>query len=210
MDAEARRAREQMKKLPFKEKLKNFWFYYKIHTFAAILIFLIFGTSVVQCINQVDYDLQVMYFGCRQIDPKRTAAMEEFIASKSVDVTGNDKVDTILSVFVGDIHAEQQTGETMAMLVKLQAEIVSNINPAFIMDEAFKNFLVYGYEGAYDKIIDLSLVPELREKLKLKDDEKLYWVSLAKGGNYKAPSSGKDSFDNAEIIEKWLEERIEE
>ncbi len=209
MDAEARRAREQMKKLPFKEKLKNFWFYYKIHTAVAILAILVFGTSVVQCINQVDYDLQVMYFGCQQIDPKRTAAIEEFLASKSIDVTGNERVDTMLSVFVGDIHAEVKSGETMAMLVKLQAEIVSNINPAFIMDEAYKNFVVYGYEGAYDKIIDLSLVPEMREKLNLKDGEKLYWVSLAKGENYKAPARGKDSFDNAEIIEKWLEENIQ-
>lgn len=209
MDAEGKRAREQMKQLPFKEKLKNFWFYYKIHMAVAILAVLVFGTAVVQCVRQVDYDLTVMYFGCNQVDPARVEALEKFLNSHSVDVTDNGKVETVMPVYVGDINAEVKTAETSALLVKLQAEIVSNINPAFIMDKAFKNFVTFGYEGAYDKIIDLSLVPQVREMLNLKEGEELYWVSVAKGGNYKAPASGKDAFDNAERIEKWLEDNME-
>lgn len=205
MDAEAKRAREEMKKLPFKKKLENFWFYYRIHVIVALVMVLVFGTSVVQCIRRVDYDLTVSYYGCEQVDTGVMLELEKFLDENCEDINGNGSVDTVLNTYVGDVTLEVQSPETMGILVKIQAEIVGGTCAAFIVDEEYKEFITQGYEGAIDKVYDLSAVPELGERIKTADGGKLYWLSVVESADSKAASDDPDQFDAADKLEKRLE-----
>ncbi len=201
MDAEGRRAREQMKKLPFKKKLENFWFYYRIHIFAVIFCLIIFGSAMVQCATQIKYDMAVSFYCINPVDTKKQNEIVKILEEQSIDINDNDSVDIRLNTYVGDITLEVPEPQTQAVYVKLQAEIVSNACAGYIMDEVYKDFVLEGYVSETDKVIDLSTIPEVKERLKLAEDEKLYWLSAVQKTEHK-------QFINGDRIEKYLEENI--
>ncbi|MBR5155447.1 MAG: hypothetical protein IKW62_03055 [Clostridia bacterium] len=204
MDAEAKRAREQMKKLPFKKKLENFWFYYRIHVFVAIFCVILLGGGMAKCAMQQEYDMSVSLYCTNPIDTKKINEIVKILEEHSIDINDNNSVDVNVITYVGDITLEVPEPQTQAIYVKLQAEIVSNACAGYIMDENYKNFVVEGYEGATDKVVDLSTIPEVKARLGLSEDEKLYWVSAVKtieGDNSK-------QFVNGERVEKYFEENV--
>ncbi len=200
MDTEAKRAREQMKKLPFKKKIENFWFYYRIHIFVAIVCIILFGGAVAQCAMQPQYDMSVSLYCINPVDPERQNAIVKMLEECSEDINNDGEVKINTPAYVGDITLEVPEAETQAIYVKLQAEIISNACAGYIMDEAYKNFVVEGYEGETDNIIDLSTIPEIKERLKLSEGEKLYWLSAVQKTEHK-------QFINRDRVVQYLYEK---
>lgn len=58
---------EKKEKRSFKSKIENFWYYYKWHTVAALVILLAVGVGLSQCIGREDIDIVVYYLSADPI-----------------------------------------------------------------------------------------------------------------------------------------------
>ena len=203
MDAEAKRIKQQNKELPFKKRMSNWWNYYKAHFFVALACLIIFGTGIVQCTMQTKYDMHVSIYCAEYVSDERVAEITEILNEQCKDITGDEKVNVSVSSYVADVSDGNMDQMVYATLPKLTAEIASNSSAAFIVDEVFKTYLVESYEYPEEDFIEISGVLEVRERLKLATDEKLYWLPMPRSNEVEAP----DQFDNAELVKKYLENK---
>ncbi len=203
MDAESKRIREQIKNLPFKERVSNYWNYYKVHFFVAVACIAIFGTSIVQCATQIKYDLTVSMYSSVYFSDERVAEMTELLKEQCDDVTGDEAVNVSISTNVADITSDRVDEMVQGIYMKLQAELAASTSAAFIMDENYKNFLVEAYEYPAEDVVEISSVPEVKDRLKLAEDEKLYWLPAFQHKESDKP----DQFDNAKLIKIYFENK---
>ncbi len=205
MDAETRRAREQMKKLPLKARLSNYWYYYRIHIFVGILCLFIFGTAIVQCATKIDYDMTVSMYSTKLISDESIAEITELLKAQCKDINEDEKVNIAIISSFGDITSDKMDEMSMAVLQKFQLELAANSSAGYIVDEPFKDLMVDGYDCPEDTVIEISKVPRIKEILKLGDGQKLYWISGFKNRDKEEISQ----FDNGELVEKYLRQEIE-
>ncbi len=203
MDAEAKRIKEQIKNLPFKERMSNYWNYYKVHFFVTIIGLVIFGTSVVQCATQIKYDMNVSMYSSTYIADERIAELTELLKEQCRDVTGDEAVNVSISTNVGDITSGKVDEMMQGIYMKLQAELAASTSAAFIMDENYKNFLVEAYEYPADDVVEISSIPQVRERLKIAEGEKLFWLPAFQHKDKDEP----DQFDNAKLIKEYFENK---
>lgn len=93
---------------PFMKKLENFWYHYKIHTIAAVILLITLTVLLIQTCNRVSYDAHILYAGGYEI--KHTASGGDLApyvkitsALKSVceDADGDGAVNvSLLNLFV--------------------------------------------------------------------------------------------------------------
>ncbi len=62
MDKDRQEAREQVKKLPFGEKIKHYAYYYKLHIALTLVVVLMLGLYVYQRATETEYGLSVSLF----------------------------------------------------------------------------------------------------------------------------------------------------
>ncbi len=184
MDLEAKRAREAMKKLPFKDKIANFWFYYKIHTIVAVLVLALISWSAVQCSRIVDYDIEIGYFGVYGLGQERVERFTEYISGYAQDVNQNGKVDVGIHQIMGNITTQYIDQDGQGALQKLDIEVSTNGCTAFILDEDFKNVFCMSYKDVVKEVVDLRECSKAKELLQITEDEPLYWVSLLEYGEF--------------------------
>lgn len=208
MDNDRRRAKEQMKALPFKEKLKNFWYYYKIHTIVLIFAVIVFGWSAVRCSSRIDYDLEVSFYSSRYVSDESLAAFDEFLKSKIEDANQNGSVDAKVYLYNADIEAEYLDQDAQTVITRLQAEFAAGECQAYIVDEAFKNYIlnVFGDMEVVEKITDITDEEIIKQTLKPADDVKLYWISIVEYDTHKDDKEIAAERKNAEIIESYFDE----
>jgi hypothetical protein len=204
LDAERRKAKEEMKKVPFRKKMENFWFYYKIHTIAAVCTIIVLGISLAQCINRIDYDLTVSMYTVAPVNPDSTDELSKIFAEHCLDINGNDSVDVSIVANSGDITQEAMDPVTQGVLTKMRTETMTYVQPAYIMDEAYKNIAWDSIEEAVVAIAEMNLVPEVCEQFNLKEGQKLYWIEFLDRDELKNKDSRLNVFDNAKRITNYL------
>ena len=96
MDKQALEAREQMKSLSGREKLINFWYYYKVHIFAAIFVIVIVAFTAVECARNIKYDLQISYYSTVAIDTDGVTKLAENLQEGVDDINLNGSTDVQL------------------------------------------------------------------------------------------------------------------
>ena len=89
--------------------------------------------------------------------------------------------------------------------MKLQAELSAGSSMGYIMDEKFYDLVYKNYGECFDKVITISDYPEVREKLGLKEDTKLYWMTKALYETEKDDEEKIAAHENAIRIEKYFE-----
>lgn len=184
MDLEAKRAKEAMKKLPLKDKIANFWFYYKIHTIVGILALALLSWSAVQCSKIVDYDIEIGYYGVYGLAKENVGEFAEYISKYARDVNKNGKVDVGIHQTAGNITTEYIDQAGQGALQKMDMDVSTNGCTAFILDEAFKNVFCMSYKDVVKEVIDLRNCSKAKEILKITEDDSLYWVSLSEYGEF--------------------------
>ncbi len=176
MDAEAKRIKDQIKNLPFKEKIANYWHYYKIHFFVIVLCIVVLGTAIVQCAMRVDPDMMVAMYSGRMYSDEGIAKLAELLETECVDIDGDGEIYVAINSSVADISNEKTDEMAMAVLQKFQVEVAANSSAAYILDEAYKNLMVDGYQYPKEDVIEISTIPEIRECLDIAEGQKLYWL----------------------------------
>ncbi|MBQ2932949.1 MAG: hypothetical protein IJE62_09000 [Clostridia bacterium] len=203
MDKDRAEAKKMAKELPFKEKVKHFWEYYKNHTLLVLFLAVMLIITAVQCAQQIDYDLEISLYTSKGLLQENVDFLEQTIKEQSYDINDNGVVDIGVFQYFADISTPDVYDEKVeAVLSKLQAELSSNRWPAYIVDEYYKEILLKAFPDGVKTSVEISQIPEIKEELKLGDDEKLYFVVLPE-------YEGKE--DGDELVKKYgLAEKLAE
>ena len=204
MDAEARRIKEEIKNLPFKEKMSNYWHYYKIHFFVAVACAIALGTSIVQCATRVDPDMAVAVYLGWTIGDDEITQFAELLKAECVDIDGDGEVYVKITPSVADIANESMDQMTMTIFERFQAELAANAYAGYVLDEEFKNLMVDAYKYPKENVIEISSISEIKECLKIADGEKLYWLS----GFAEREKDEVSQFNNSKRTEEFLRAKL--
>lgn len=209
MDAERRKAKDEMKNLPFRKKWENFWFYYKIHVAVILCTVIVLGVSIAQCMNRIDYDLEVCMCTVFPVSESKVEAFSRILTDNIVDINDNDSVDADVVQLSGDITQESLDPMTQGVMTKLRTEIAAYTYPVYIVDEAYKDMLLESIEPAVNEMVDLSLSPVAIECFGLKEGEKLYWIELLDRDDLTGGSDKLTKFDNAARVTDYFNKNLE-
>ena len=181
LDKQTAEARKMMKKLPLKEKLSNFWFYYKKHTIIGIIATIVISVSVADCVMRVEDDLSVSLFANYGVSQGDIDALKEIFKRYSYDIIENGSVDINIVSYTGDITQEIIDQTAQAAMMKMDLEIASNECPAYLVDEAYKKRMEGAYSDIIKDVIKINDIPKISEKLNL--TENIYFVTMTEYKN---------------------------
>lgn len=196
MDKQAKEAKGQMKQLSFKEKWSNFWYYYKVHVFAALAAIFLISFTVVECVNKIDYDLEISYYSSSPISDEATNKLTEVLKEKVDDINSNNQTD----VFIASCYADPESldEQTQATLIKLSAEIAAGETMLYLVDDVYYERLsLDAYDGAFEEFFEISNSDGIKNIFGLKDGEKLYMGIRA----YEKENNGKKAAKKAAVYQ---------
>ncbi len=210
MDAEAKRAKEQIKALPPKERIKHFWEYYRKTTFLIVIALVVVIAEVISLATHTKYDLQISAFTCQGLPAQSAEILTEEIKSQCYDINGNDSVDIQFIPYAADIEDPKYNPETDAIVQKLQVELVANNCPGYIVDKSYKKIIEEGFPALTKSSVEISKIPGFSEKLKLSEDIELYWLSVVEYESTKNNEKMIKKYELVEVIEEYFEKKLEE
>ncbi len=203
MDKQRAEAKKMAKELPFKEKVKHFWEYYKNHTLLALFLAVMLIITAVQCARQIDYDLEISLYTSKGLLQEKVDFLEQTIKEQSYDINDNGIVDIGVFQNFADISNPDVYDEKVeAVLSKFQAELSANSSPVYILDEDYKEMLLKGFPDGVKVLIDISQIPEIKDELKIGDDEKLYFAVLPE---YEGKENDEELLKKYDLAEKIAE-----
>lgn len=142
----------------FKSKIENFWYYYKWHTLAALVVLLAVGVGLSQCIGRVDVDIVVYYLSAKPVSYSEDKvnlkkALEPYVR----DYTGDGQVRIeVENYFIGEDYDPD--------LVKDNLKNFSNLYTAgavmliMVDDAGLKQMTEVGYFGDISDLTDEPLL----------------------------------------------------
>lgn len=205
MDKQAQEAKEMVKNLPFKDKVKHFWYYYKIHTIVAVFVLILIGVTVYQAVTQEKYDLEIDYYGQQYISEEQQKEIEDTLAQyiDDVDGDGQKKVHLIVNSALND--------EEYAMYAntKFTAELSAAAYSAYILDESKYKMIADDEDDSGDDSISAF---DMRDSEKCNDifklgDEPVYWCTIKPRDTKKAKKQQLDSYNNAVLLQNALQSK---
>ncbi len=204
MDKQGREAKELVKNLSLKDKIKHFWYYYKWHTIACVLVAVLIGYTGVQCAMQVDYDFDIAFYNTRTIEQEHIDKFAELIATEAVDINDNNSVDVFVSFFAADITGEIIDSMAQAAYQRISMEMEADDYQAYLLDEPFMKRFENIYGDVIQSKMEISDIPEVRESLGLRDGEKLYLVTKKLFDRSKEDTTKIAEHENAERVEQFF------
>ena len=130
----------------FKEKMKNFWFYYRWHTIGIILSVMALIILFVQCAKREKFDFEVVYFTYEACMDVQLNGVEDYIEKYTDDVNGDGEVN--VSVINCSFSETTDGNYKKAILSKVQAQIVGNKAAVmYVMDDKAHEYLNGVIEG---------------------------------------------------------------
>lgn len=117
-----------------KSKWKNFWFYYKWHTYASIFIMIVLAVSIRSCVTRINPDISVMFLSSVPLAEQDNKLMENELAKYVEDYTKNGKNEVSLNnIYFSQNAADAQMN--MAMRQKFIAELAAGDTVLYITDK---------------------------------------------------------------------------
>lgn len=206
MDRQAKEAREMTKQLKGKEKWKNFWFYYKFHIIALIFVVALVSYTLVECVQQVKYDLSISCYTATLIDDSNLDAFTDEIEKIIDDINENDEIDAGITVNMTDITTPSE--QTQAVFMKYSAELAGGESFGYILDETFYSMLTKDSKECIYDAIQIDNIPIIKETFGLSDDQKLYWVTKSVYEREKDKPKSIAAHKNAIKVQEYLSSLI--
>lgn len=133
----------------FREKIDNFFYYYKWHTIFGLLAVFLIVTTVIQINSRIDYDTTVTFLGSFAQDEASMKEFQDNMEAVFCDANGDGEVH-VLPYFLmisGDAMTAQQDA---AAVVRLQGMILARETTVMIMDEG--SMAALGQGGALEDL----------------------------------------------------------
>lgn len=208
MDKDKREAKEMVKNFTFKEKLQHFWYYYGKYTIIGIigLAFVIY--TLVDCVMQVNYDLNIAYYSCTWVNKEAVDALADSLEPMINDITGNERTDVLITVTEANITSEKPDEMTEAALTKIPVEMAVDEFQLYLLDEHYLEFFNRAFEGVVKRTVLISDIPEMRESLNIPEGEKLYLVMTCEFEQSKGNKIKAAERENAAIVEEYFKSKL--
>lgn len=168
MDMQTKRGKEQMKALPFKEKLRNFFFYYKWHVIICVFAVAVILFSLAECSKRVEDDLVISYFSESYIDESTVSKMHDFFSYEYCidDINADGERNLLISSY---------SGIDENVTTKYMAEIAAGESMAFLFDQTYYDLTMQNQPESVDFACDITKNVELKQLFGL-GDEPLYFA----------------------------------
>lgn len=208
MDKQRQEARETVKNLPLKEKIKHFWYYYKIHIICIAFAVILIVTTTVQCMRQTKYDMSIAYYSVRHVEQPQLDDLTDLLETVAEDTNENGSVDVFISFLSGDITAELLDQNAQMGYQKMQVEVATDEYQSYILDKAYLDMMERLYPDVVDNVLKICDVPEIKEAIGLPDGEELYLVTTKMFDRAKDDENKVNEHKNAVVIKGYFEEKI--
>ncbi len=123
--------------ITFKEKVINFWFHYKVHTFFAIFICIILVVGITQCSQKEKYDSRVVFYTDKIYADEQLVVLKDYLTPYFTDIDGSGTVNIQIINCSYGTDGSFDMNYTGSLATKLQAIIASEgdvqlfiVNPA--------------------------------------------------------------------------------
>ena len=192
MDKDRQKAKEKVKALSFKEKVKYFWGYYKYYVIAVLLIVLVVGTTVYQNITEPKPDLEVMVFADANMSEEMKAPIKEVVEKFAFEK--NEELFAEISLTEVPFHDTSRYEELQGSCAKLMAELSSGKRKVYILDQTVFEYVVKDVPPTeiWDENYSMALNESAKKALGLDEDETYYYLTQILYGEKE-----KDKEDNA-------------
>ena len=173
------RERQKVKDLPFNEKMRHYWGYYKKHVIIFVLCACIFGWSIVQCVMAPVYDMSIACYTGRYFDDECKIKFAEYLKDYVDEINGNETKDVFIGMYAADISKDVMSPEEQAVFTKLMSELAADEYQMYILDKSFMEYFEKGYSETIGNVIPLHEIPEMKELWGLREEESLYLMTKA-------------------------------
>ncbi len=208
MDKQQRDAAELVKKLPIKEKIKHFWYYYKVHTIVAALLSVVVIWTLADCAMQEKYDLSIAYYSTRHVPEENLAKLETEIEKVICDINKDDSYNALLNFVAADISAGKLDELVQSVYAKIGVEVAANEYKMYILDKAYMDLFSKNYAEVTESVVQLSSIPDVKELLGLVDGEELYLVTMPMYDQFKDNEEVVAEHNNAWLVQKYFEQML--
>ena len=120
-------------KKSFGEWLKNYWYYYRVHTIIGILVAALLAILVGQCARRVNPDYTVILYMRKEISEQMTNAMAAELQKYGVDRNGDGKV--VVEIANCSYDADSANDMALGNISKMQAQLALPDAPLMIVDK---------------------------------------------------------------------------
>ncbi len=182
MDKDRQTAKEQVKNLPFSEKVKHYLYYYKFHLVITAVVLILAGLYVYQRATATVSDLSISIYTKEYIPLETEENAEKVISNWLMEEnTQADKEEFLVQI--GVTSMPQATGENAERLsaayTKLDGQLATGENFAFIFDEETYNTLMSVVDYSSIKFDEFSgeIGENAKKALGLSTDTKYYYVT---------------------------------
>ncbi len=177
MDKDRQKAKENVKALPFKEKVKYFWGYYKYYVIAVLLIVLVVGTTVYQKVNEPKPDLEVMVFADAYMAEEMKAPIKETVEKFAFEKNKELFAEVILTEI--PFRDTSRYDEIQGSCAKLIGELSTETRKVYILDQSVFDYIVKDVSPTeiWDENYSLALGENAKKALGLDEDTTYYYLT---------------------------------
>lgn len=139
-------------KKTWSSKLKNFWYYYKVHTMVVLFAVVVFVPPIWDLITTPQPDYSVAVVSQREIDPAAMEALRGILEENCQDANGDGKFKLDIMYYQADLL--NPAGSEVAVS-RLSGDMAAYNSGIFLMDEpeAFQSVsFVLGYLDGTDPV----------------------------------------------------------
>ncbi|MBQ2890498.1 MAG: hypothetical protein IJE44_02490 [Clostridia bacterium] len=192
MDKDRQKAKERVKALPLKEKIKHYWGYYKFYVIGVLLVAIAVGTTVYQKITEPKPDLEVLVFADETMAEEMKAPIKETIEKFAFEKNEELFAEVILTEI--PFHDASRYEELQGSCAKLMAELSLGQRKIYILDQTVFDYVVKDVPATeiWDENYSFALGENAKKALGLKEDKTYYYLTQILYGE-----KDKDKEDNA-------------
>ncbi len=159
---EAEPRKEEAAPVTFKERMVNFWYYYKWHTLFTVFVIFILSFGLAQCATKETPDYTVITAFDKYVPNEITRAIETELERYAEDVNGDGEV----IVHIYDVSTSTDRDMQMAQSTKLMSEMQRGEVMLLIVDDVY-----------YDKLNGLDVFEARPEYFPDKDNKAINLLS---------------------------------
>ncbi len=130
--------KQEKEKIPltFSEKIKNFWYHYKVQTILILFFAAALAIGVHQCATSPDYDAQLILYSNNIYSTEQVDLLTEYMEQFFEDTNGDGEVNIVISDCSYTTDGTYDSNRSNTLATKLNATIASGVETQlYIVDQ---------------------------------------------------------------------------
>lgn len=142
------------------EKIKNFWYHYKIHTLLTLFLCIVIVIGVTQCVAREEYDAKIVLYTNAYYYDGHTNALSEYMTQYFTDINGDGEVKVQIIDCSYTTSGTYDSDYTNTMATKLNSVLTGDgAVQLFIVDEKNYNHLNSVFTSVDEFFVDSAPLP---------------------------------------------------